>query len=188
MKDKKIYKVAIIALSLIVLTIVAAFFLSQRSINLKKEFEVQNMKIQSPAFKNNLPIPKKYTCDGENINPHLQIEETPEDAKSLVLIVDDPDAPGGNYTHWVVWNINPDISQIEEGEVPEGAIEGLNDSGNNSYVGPCPPSGIHRYYFKVYALDRNLEENSSLRKEDIESLMEGKIIESAELVGTYERE
>ncbi len=188
MKDKDLYKIAFIALSLFVLIIISSFFLSQRSINLQNKFKIQNMKIQSSAFENNQSIPKKYTCDGESINPPLEIKDVPEDAKSLVLIVDDPDAPGKTYSHWIVWNISPETSFIEEGQSFQGPTEGMNDSGTNSYTGPCPPSGVHHYHFKLFALDKTLEDNPSLGKEDVESLMEGNVIDSTELIGTYERE
>jgi len=145
------------------------------------------MKLTSSAFENNQWIPSKYTCDGEDINPHLEIGEVPEGAKSLVLIVDDPDAPMGTWVHWVVWNIEPSISLIKEGSVPEGGMEGLNNFGKHSYGGPCPPSGMHHYHFKLYSLDTRLELSSSSKKEDIEKAMEGHILDWAELIGLYQR-
>jgi Raf kinase inhibitor-like YbhB/YbcL family protein len=187
MKDKDLYKLAAVIISLLVLLIISAFFLSQRSLEGKKIIS-KNMEIKSSAFENNQPIPKKYTCDGENINPPLIIENVPGDAKSLLLIVDDPDAPGGTWNHWIVWNIEPSNTFIEESSVPEGAFQGQNDAGNNSYYGPCPPTGNHRYHFKVFALNKFLEADSSLEKERIETLIEGNILDSAELIGTYERE
>lgn len=146
------------------------------------------MKLTSPAFGNNLPIPSKYTCDGEDINPPLEISEVPEGTQSLVLIMDDPDAPVGIWDHWVVWNINPSIISIEENSVPEGAVQGMNSFGKQPYGGPCPPSGTHHYHFKLYALDTKLELDPSSKKEDVEKAMEDHILEQAELVGLYQRQ
>jgi len=145
------------------------------------------MKIESPAFENNQPIPSKYTCDGEDINPPLKISDVPENAKSLVLIVDDPDAPFGAFTHWIVWNIDPKTSFIEENSVPDGAIVGVNDFGKNSYGGPCPPSGTHHYHFKLYALDSTLNLDKNSKKKDLEKAMENHILEKAEIIGIYKR-
>jgi len=145
------------------------------------------MKIESSAFSNNQFIPAKYTCDGEDINPPLKISEVPKGAKSLVLIVDDPDAPMGTWLHWTVWNISPEIEEIPENNVPEGAVEGITDFGKLGYGGPCPPSGIHRYFFKLYALDKSLELESSAKSKDIEKAMEGYILDQAQLIGMYSR-
>jgi Raf kinase inhibitor-like YbhB/YbcL family protein len=146
------------------------------------------MKVESTAFKNNKLIPKIYTCDGENINPPLLISDVPENAKSLVLIVDDPDAPAGTWVHWTVWNIDPKVSGIPENSVPEGSVEGMTDSGRSGYVGPCPPSGTHRYFFKIYALDTMLDLSPSVRAADIEKEMEASILAEAQLVGLYRRQ
>jgi Raf kinase inhibitor-like YbhB/YbcL family protein len=147
-----------------------------------------DMRITSTAFKDNWQIPKKYTCDGENINPPLTFHEVPEGAESLVLIVDDPDAPRGTFTHWTVWNINPRISLVKENSVPEGAIQGMTDFGRQGYGGPCPPFGTHRYFFKLYALDTVLDLDSSATVTNLERAMEGHILERAELVGLYQRQ
>jgi len=145
------------------------------------------MKLTSPAFENNQSIPEKYTCDGQDINPPLKIENVPGGAKSLVLIVDDPDAPMGTFNHWVLWNIYPKTNLIEENSLPGGAIEGLNDFRKNSYGGPCPPSGIHHYHFKLYALDTELVLDPSSKKKDVERAMEGHILDFMELIGLYQR-
>ena len=145
------------------------------------------MKIESPAFKNNERIPSKYTCDGKNINPALKISEIPKNTVSLALIVEDPDAPGGTWIHWTVFNINPDTSQIPENSVPERAIEGVTDFGKPGYGGPCPPSGSHRYFFELYALDSIIKLDSSASADDIKKAMEGHMLGSAELVGLYSR-
>lgn len=145
------------------------------------------MKLSSSVFENNQLIPAKYTCDGEDINPPLQISEVPEGTKSLALIIDDPDAPMGTWDHWIVWNINPSVSFIKENSVPEGGVQGMNDFGKQPYGGPCPPSGTHRYFFKLYALDKELELDSSSKKEVLERAMEGHILDKAELVGLYKK-
>lgn len=140
--------------------------------------------IASPAFENNKPIPRKYSCDGEDVNPPLSIEGVPEGTKSLVLIVDDPDAPMGTWDHWIVWNIQP-TNRIGENTVP--GVEGLNSFRKHSYGGPCPPSGTHRYFFKVYALDTKLSLNPDSKKRDVENAMKAHILASSELVGLYSR-
>jgi len=129
-------------------------------------------------------IPSKYTCDGYNVNPPLNIRGIPEGTKSLVLIVDDPDAPIGTWVHWVVWNIPPK-EEIGEDSVP--GTEGLNDFRKHSYGGPCPPSGTHRYFFKVYALDTKLDLKRNSRKRDVERAMKGHILAQGQLVGLYSR-
>jgi hypothetical protein len=140
--------------------------------------------ITSSAFENNKLIPRKYTCDGEDVNPPLGIEEVPEGTKSLVLIVDDPDASMGTWDHWIVWDI-PSTNKIGENTVP--GVEGLNSFRKHSYGGPCPPSGTHRYFFKVYALDTKLSLNAGSKKGDVENAMKGHILASGELVGLYSR-
>jgi len=146
------------------------------------------MKIESTAFKNNNLIPQKYTCDGENINPPLMISNVPGNVKSLVLIVDDPDASSGTFVHWTVWNIDPKIAEIPEGSVPAEAAEGITDFGRPGYGGPCPPSGTHRYFFKLFALDMTLDLDPSARARDIEKEMEDNILAEAQLVGLYRRQ
>lgn len=143
------------------------------------------MKIISSAFENNGRIPSKYTCNGENINPPLEIADVPENTKSLLLIVDDPDAPMGTWVHWVVININPDITEIKENSVPDGGREANTTFGKPGYGGPCPPGGTHRYFFKLYALNKMLEIDKSRDKESVLIQMEGSILASAELIGFY---
>lgn len=145
------------------------------------------MKLLSPAFSNETFIPAKYTCDGQDINPELNIAEVPTETKSLVLIVDDPDAPVGDWVHWTLWNINPSSSQIAENSVPAGAVQGMTDSGKPGWGGPCPPSGTHRYFFKLYALDRQLDLSPQARKKDIEKAMDGFVLAHATLMGKYSR-
>ena len=149
---------------------------------------LENMNIQSSAFENQGNIPSKHTCDGEDVSPPLTISEVPEEAQSLVLIVDDPDASAGAWAHWVVFNIDPKTTLIEENSVPERAIQGLNDFGKQTYGGPCPPSGIHRYSFSLYALDSILELEAGSKKQDIENAVAEHMINQTELVGLYQRE
>jgi len=145
---------------------------------------MKNLIVKSSAFEHQKMIPFKYTCDGDDVNPPLIIEGIPEGTKSLVLIVDDPDAPMGTWDHWVVWNIPP-TNRIEEDSVP--GTEGMNSSGRRWYGGPCPPSGTHRYFFKVYALDTQLSLGSNSRKKDVEKAMKGHMLAQGELVGLYSR-
>lgn len=145
------------------------------------------MKISSPAFRHNDSIPAKYTCDGADVNPPLRFEDVPPNAKSLALIVDDPDAPRGTWVHWVVWNISPDTREVPEDSVPKGALQGMNDFRKIEYGGPCPPSGTHRYFFKLYALDTLLTLGKNADKASLEAAMQGHIISRAELIGRYKR-
>src|SRR5512139_1583032 len=131
------------------------------------------MTITSPAFRNGDRIPSKFTCDGEDVNPALNISNVPPAAKSLVLIMDDPDAPGGMWVHWVVWNIGPETKEIAEHSVPAGAKQGVNDFRKTPYGGPCPPSGTHRYFFKLYALDVLLDLGPGTTKGALEKAMKG---------------
>jgi Raf kinase inhibitor-like YbhB/YbcL family protein len=142
------------------------------------------MEIISPEFKHNEFIPKKFTCEGEDISPTLVIEGVPEGTKSLALIVDDPDAPMGTWVHWVVYDILP-LKRIEENSIP--GKQGKNNFGRLNYGGPCPPSGTHRYFFKIYALDTMLNLKEGLSKGALEKAMEGHIIGKAELVGLYKK-
>lgn len=151
------------------------------------DLNVPTMKITSPAFKNQELIPAKYTCDGENINPPLEISDIPPGAQSLALIMDDPDAPLRTWVHWLVWNINPEIKKISENSVPQGSVEGKTSFGKPGYGGPCPPSGTHRYFFKAYALDTLLDIVPNAGKAGLEKAMEGHILAKGELVGMYSR-
>lgn len=146
-----------------------------------------NMKLTSPDFENNQMIPAKFTCDGMDINPPLEISEVPSSAQSLVLTVDDPDAPMGTWDHWLVWNIDPSAVLIEENSVPKKAVQGKNSFGKQPYGGPCPPSGTHRYFFKLYALDTQLTLAPSSDKSDLTSAMSGHVLGQAEIVGLYKR-
>jgi len=143
------------------------------------------MKITSPEFAHNTSIPKKFTCEGQDINPPLVISDIPSEAKSLTLIVDDPDAPMGTWVHWVAYNI-PIIKRIEESSVP--GVQGVNNAGTKNYHGPCPPSGTHRYFFKLYALDTALNLAEGASKGAVEKAMQGHILDKAELIGLYKKQ
>ncbi len=144
------------------------------------------MKIISSAFQHNSKIPSKYTCDGENISPPLSFVDVPENAKSLALIMDDPDTRMGTFVHWVLFNIDPKTKGINENFVASSISQGLNSANNRGYVGACPPTGIHRYFFKLCALDAILNLTNS-DKAAVEKSMQGHILEKAELIGLYSR-
>ncbi len=145
------------------------------------------MKLSSPAFNDNDFIPDSYTCDGENCNPPLNIAQVPRLTQSLALIVNDPDAPGGDWTHWLVWNLPPITSYVLPHQLPLGAREGLNDFGNTKYDGPCPPSGTHRYQFSLYALDSVLDLSPLTGKGGLIKAMRGRIIEKTILTALFHR-
>lgn len=145
------------------------------------------MQIISTAFENNQKIPSQYTCDGADINPQLIFSDVPEKAKSLVLIVDDPDAARGDWVHWLLWNVPPETKELAEKSVPAMAIQGVTDFGNPGYGGPCPSRGLHRYQFKLYALDVILDLPITTAKKDLEKNMFGHILDQAKLVGLYQR-
>lgn len=146
--------------------------------------EVSSMEVYSPEFED--VIPSKYTCDGEDISPPIVVDGIPDRARSLALIVGDPDAPGGWFTHWVLFNV-PITNKIGEGSVPEGATEGLNDFKKVGYGGPCPPSGSHRYRFRAYALDSDLDLDEGASQDEVERAMDGHVIAEAEFVASYSR-
>lgn len=142
------------------------------------------MKLTSPAFEHNQFIPREFTCQGSDINPPLVIEEIPEGTKSLALIMDDPDAPMGTWVHWVVYDI-PVVSRIEKDSIP--GKQGANNFGRRDYGGPCPPSGTHRYFFKLYALDDAPGLSEGAAKSAVEKAIEGHILAQVELVGLYKK-
>jgi hypothetical protein len=152
-----------------------------------EERKMSELSITSAAFSHKGMIPSKHTCDGADVNPPLSFDNIPEKSKSLALIVDDPDAPMGTWVHWVVWNIGSGTKEIPEKSVPEGALQGTNDFRKQSYGGPCPPSGTHRYFFKLYALDASLALKAGVTKAQLEEAMKGHILAQAELVGLYRR-
>jgi Raf kinase inhibitor-like YbhB/YbcL family protein len=185
----------VLLLSFLLTVILLTVFLLRSPILEKKQRNVSpsrnktSMKLTSPYFDTNAMIPEKYTCDGENVNPALSFEDVPSEAKSLVLIVEDPDAPSKTWIHWVVYHIDPATKEIAENSVPQGVDLGMTDFGKPSYGGPCPPSGqTHHYYFKLYALDEKLQIEGNPDADAVKSYMMNHILAEAQLVGLYKRQ
>lgn len=150
------------------------------------------IEIRSPAFEDGEAIPARYTCDGLDVSPQLSWDSVPSDAQSLALIADDPDAPRGTFLHWVIYDLPPDTRAIPEDvpkrqTLPSGAAQAVNGAGSVGYMGPCPPSGIHRYFFKLYALDTQLGLGGGGTNEEVLDAMEGHVIAEGQLMGTYRR-
>ena len=145
----------------------------------------EKMNITSPAFEHNQMIPKKFTCQERDVNPTLMIADVPAGTKSLALIMDDPDAPMGTWVHWVVFDILPTTKEIKEASIP--GKQGMNTFGRLNYGGPCPPSGTHRYFFKLYALDTLLDLKEGVNKNDLEKAMAGHTLQKTELIGLYKK-
>lgn len=185
---KLLRKIFIFLFLLLFILIIAVFLKLTNQQKLKSVPEnKKDILIKSPVFAEGEMIPKKYTCQGEDVSPPLTIENIPQETKSLVLIVDDPDAPNKVFSHWLVWNIDPKITTIKEGKKPTGAVEGKNDFGKIGYNGPCPPFGTHRYYFKIYALDTVLNLLPETKKEALEKAMENHILAQGMLMGRFSR-
>lgn len=178
-------KKAFLIIGLIII-FVAAFYLKKVAIFELSSMKEGKMKLTT-VFEHNGNIPSEYTCDGKDLAPLLTISDVPESAKELVLIVDDPDAPMGTWVHWVLYNIPISTRQIDAKNLPAGAKEGITDFGRIGWGGPCPPSGTHRYFFKLYAIDKNLDLPPAQTKEQIEQAIKGHIIEKTELIGLYKR-
>jgi len=158
-----------------------------------KRGKAMTFKIESPAFQDDGMIPAKYTCDGLNVSPPLKWTSSPPGTKSLALICDDPDAPTRTWVHWVMFNLPPDVNELQENVPPvkilkNGAMQGMNDSGRTGYGSPCPPSGTHRYYFKLYALDTMLALASGTTKDQLLKAMESHILAEDEIMGKYQRQ
>ena len=154
------------------------------------------LQLTTNAFKQNAKIPSRYTCEGDDISPALAWEGAPTGTRSLVLIVDDPDAPDPaapkmTWVHWILYNIPPELHELAQGieanELPPGILQGINDWRRTGYGGPCPPIGRHRYFYKLYALDDVLPDLGRPGKAELEKAMQGHIIAQTELVGTYEK-
>ncbi|MGM5481745.1 MAG: YbhB/YbcL family Raf kinase inhibitor-like protein [Nanobdellota archaeon] len=146
-----------------------------------------SLTISSPAFGEQEHIPKKYSCKGDDINPELTFQDIPDGTESLVLIMDDPDAPGGTFDHWVLFDIPAATSSIKEDSVPDNATEGSNSFGNVGYGGPCPPSGTHRYQFKLYAVDTTIELPEGATKDDVLEAIDGHVLEDDMLTGLFSK-
>lgn len=158
----------------------------------KRKVKKMQIDIKSSAFKEGEMIPKAYTCDGKNASPPLTWNDVPVGAKSLTVISDDPDAPSGDWVHWVLFNLPPNVRELPENVPTEkrlasGALQGTNDSGKIGYSGPCPPSGTHRYYFRIYALDTELKLEAGARKPQLLETMKGHIVGQGQLMGRYSR-
>lgn len=178
-------KIILIAVLIIVFLALGAILKSKDS-GLGK-IKVGKMEIKT-VFEHNGKIPSKYTCDGEDAAPELIISNVPETAKELVLIVDDPDAPMGTWVHWLVYNIPADTKAIDSKNLPAGAKQGRNDFQKLNWGGPCPPSGIHRYFFKLYALNKQMGLSEGLTKSQLETAIKDNVIEKTELIGLYQRQ
>ncbi len=150
------------------------------------------MKISSPAFKDGGSIPDLFTCKGKNINPPLDFFHIPENTRSLALVMEDPDVPkyvrsDGLWIHWLLWNIDPKTSQINQNSIPWGSVEGITTFGKPGYGGPCPPDGEHRYFFYLFALDKIIKLPNTATKKDLEELADGHILKKAVLMGRFSK-
>ena len=160
---------------------------------LEPEQVTMSIELISPAFAEGSTIPTRYTCDGDDVSPALNWSGVPEGTKSIALIADDPDAPRGTWVHWVLYGVPPDVGELPEAMTsspvtPTGARNGKNDFGKSGYGGPCPPRGApHRYFFKLYALDGDVDLESGAKKEELLRAMEGPILAGGQLMGTYQR-
>jgi len=144
------------------------------------------MHVTSTAFQQNEQIPVEYGLAGKNSNPPLTFSEVPPEAKSLALIVEDPDAPGGVFAHWILYNVSPAVMQVMSGELPMNAVPATNDFGDQAYAGPKPPSGMHRYVFKLFALDKVLNTmQPTAKRKELYAAMEGHVLDQAELTGRF---
>jgi len=174
----------------LILLIVAGVIIPQVTLKIashKKSSGKTVMTISSSAFKNGASIPSQYTCDGADVNPPLAFSGIPKDTKSLLLLVDDPDAPGGTWHHWTIYNMSPETVGLAENSKPSSGHEGITSFGKIGYGGPCPPSSIHGYVFTLYALDSMLDLPSNATYNEIRSVMDIYIIDKAELIGKYSR-
>jgi hypothetical protein len=145
----------------------------------------EQIAVRSSAFQSGGMLPAQFTCQGANHNPPLHIQSIPKGAKSLALIVEDPDAPGGLFTHWLVWNIDPTTTEIGEKGLPQHAVQGTNDFDKVGYSGPCPPSGTHRYYFRIFALDQVITLKPGAKRGALDRALEGHIISRGELMARF---
>ena len=177
----------------LMLTIAALAIISCRSNDKKAESSTNlNITVSSDAFQEGEMIPKKYTCDGEDVSPSVSWTGLPAETKSVVLVCDDPDAPGDTWVHWILYNLPPNSGGLPEGVPPAEMLDGGGNHGINSwnrygYGGPCPPSGVHRYFFKIYALDTVLDIDARATEKNVLQAMEGHILIQGQLMGKYSR-
>lgn len=169
-------------LLLILISVVVIFWFAHNKYSLYNT----DMEIRSSDFENNGQIPRSFTCDGSGINPALIFRNVPTETISLALLMDDPDAPMGTWDHWVIFNMPSETREIAENSIPNGIV-GKNTRGENKYGPPCPPDREHRYFFKLYALDKNLALDENAKKNDVLSAVQGHILAEAELIGQYNR-
>jgi len=153
--------------------------------------EQKSIQVTSPAFAPGGQIPIRYTCNGPNVSPELRWEQVPRETRSLALIMDDPDAPGRTWVHWVLFNLPPGTTRLDEDlskgpKLSNGALQGTNDFDKIGYKGPCPPSGSHRYFVRIYALDQKLDLTSTATKDDVMLAMKDHVLAQGELMGTYQ--
>ncbi len=149
---------------------------------------VGSLALTSPAFHNNETIPLHYTCQGDNVSPPLHIDGVPAATRSMALIMHDPDAPNGDFAHWVVWNMPPSLKQVGENSVPTGAVQGATGFGSNKYGGPCPPSGVHHYIFDLYALDSTLNVPATTGQTELKQAMQGHVLDQTSLTGLFSKQ
>jgi hypothetical protein len=146
-----------------------------------------DLAVHSSAFRPGELIPRKFTCHGANESPPLAFKGVPPSAKSLAIVLEDPDAPGGLFTHWLAWNIEPGVPEVKTASVPSGAVQGRNDFGKIGYGGPCPPSGVHRYVFRVLALDRKLDLRAGAKRGEFDRAVAGHVIAQGEMTARFGR-
>ncbi len=178
---------AILAVLLIIVVGLQSMRRSQREIAAPtpSSHEQEQFDLASSAFSAGGSIPVKYTCDGENVRPPLSIRNVPSGTKSLAIVMYDPDAPGGNFVHWLAWNISPETKEIQDGTLPEEVTEGTTSYRSVGYQGPCPPGGSHRYVFRMYALRTILSLGNKTTREDLETAINTYVITQTELIGRY---
>lgn len=177
----------IFTIIVILLALGGIYYYASYGLGIKKSILTKaTISISSQEFSKGSSIPLRFSCEGGNVSPSLVLDRVPFDAKSLVLIVDDPDSGTTAFNHWIVFNIDPSITNIEEGKIPN-ALLGTNDFGELKYMGPCPEVGKHKYYFRIYALDTILDLDEGVKRPVLDKAMEGHIIASGETFGTYEQ-
>ncbi len=179
---KKLFLFTLLAL------IFTVIFFRTKIMGEPKKKKMPPFRLESPAFANGNFIPRRYTCQGKDVNPPLHWQNVPAGCQSLALIVDDPDAPGGTWTHWLLWKINPQLGEIGENSLPPGSIQGYNDFRRLNYGGPCPPQGTHRYFFRLYALDFVPQLPSGANRNSLETVIKPHIIGQAILMGRYRQQ